>query len=386
MKEILAYFPSYFITAALLKNQASAALDAPLSSNRQRNKIYAATLARSQQAHLTIPELITVGHHLMRKAKLHPHFFGNNSLRDTAQFLAFYALGLPSDGDYEKYVSYSLKPQETLKIIELYEQRIARRIPVEYLTQEATYLGNSFYVNEQVLVPRSLMNTRFRDFLSEVPWSNKRVLDLCTGSGCIGITLALLKPDLQVDLLDISEAALQVAEVNIQRYGLSDRVTCIQSHLFDRVTQRYDLIISNPPYVTVDDYKRGPLEFKNEPKLAFESGKDGLEHVREILSKAKDYLNPEGRLIVEVGFPAAKRIKRKYPLPLKWYTYRKASGKTAFLAMDCVFLCEAKNLPSADYFQKPWISRWLFRGGRECVSSRHAFSRDPVPLKSLDPD
>ncbi len=310
--------------------------------HRNRKRLYLKFL---RQKKYTLRPLIYFGRKLMRRYRLHPHFFGNNTLLDTARHLTFYALGLYCQRSDRQILERPLSEADLLKVFAVFEKRIAERIPVEYITEEAEYLGQSFYVNRHVLVPRSLMNTRFQDFLSEMRWENKRVLDLCTGSGCIGISLALLNPDIQVDLADISNEALQVAAVNIQKYGLENRVRCIQGDLFQNIQQRYDLIISNPPYVAKKHYRRGPLEFKNEPRLALEAGRDGLDLVKRILEEAKDFLNLSGKLIVEVGFPSAKKLKRHYcKLPLKWYTYRKPNGKTAFLAMDCVFECLAKDM------------------------------------------
>lgn len=311
-------------------------------THQRRKQRYLAFLRQGKK---TPRALILFGRNLMRRYRLHPHFFGNNTLLDTARHLTFFALGLPYKNANPALMDHSLSEADTIKVLASFEKRIAERIPVEYITQEAEYLGNSFYVNSHVLVPRSLMNTRFQDFLAEMHWTNKRVLDLCTGSGCIGISLALLNPEIQVDLADISDEALQVAAVNIKKHGLETRVTCIRSNLFENICNTYDLIITNPPYVATKHYRRGPLEFKNEPRLALEAGADGLNLVRRILQGAKDYLHPSGKLIMEVGFPAAKKLKHHYPkLPLKWYTYRKPNGKSAFLAMDCVFECQAKDL------------------------------------------
>lgn len=163
------------------------------------------------------------------------------------------------------------------------------------------------------MVPRSIMNTRFNDFLNAIHWENYKILDLCTGSGCIGITLALLNPKINVDLADISPEALKVAQINIDRYNLNNRVKCIHSDCFANINNKYDLIITNPPYVTTKEYNKIPVEFKNEPKIALESGRSGLNVIDKILTQAKDYLNPNGTLIAEVGFTAAKRLKKNIP-------------------------------------------------------------------------
>lgn len=333
----------FFPLRSIQETEVETEIPADLCQNAGRMHWYRRILRREVSTPRT---LIRFGKRLMWLYGVHPHFFEQNTLQDNARYLTLHALILPQENPNPLVFDHRLSDAEILRVLRAFERRIAERIPVEYITQEAQYLGNKFYVNEHVLVPRSLMNTRFADFIENQSWSNRRVLDLCTGSGCIGISLALLNPDLQVDLADLSPQALQVATQNIQRHGLQERVRCIQGDLFENIQGRYDLIISNPPYVTSANYRRGPAEFKNEPRLALEAGADGLTIVRRILQEARSYLNPSGKLIVEVGFPAAKRLKRYYRgLPLKWYPYRKPNGKTAFLAMDCVLECEANHLP-----------------------------------------
>lgn len=301
---------------------------------------------------LSLQKLIDLGHRAMSKAKLHPHFFGRNTLLENAQYLAFHALGLPYEYSNPKYLATKLKHDQINKILGLYERRIAERIPVEYLTNEALYLDRKFYVNENVLVPRSLMSTRFEEFLESTNWNNYRVLDLCTGSGCIGSTLALMHPKITVDLADISSAALEVAQININNYNLNQRVRCIQSNLFANINGKYDLIITNPPYVSATDYKKIPSEFKREPKIALECADNGLEIIDRILAQAPDYLNPNGQLIAEVGYASAKLIKQKYKhLPLQWYSYKKPGRQgffdkyiTPLVAMHGVFSLDACRL------------------------------------------
>jgi ribosomal protein L3 glutamine methyltransferase len=287
-----------------------------------------------------------MGSKLMRKERLHHHFFANHTFLAIAQHLATHALQISPNQANLSSLDKRISSQQAKKIIHLFEKRIAKRIPVEYITHEAHYLGNQFYVNEHVLVPRSIMNTRFKDFLNDIHWENYRVLDLCTGSGCIGISLALINPHISVDLADISSQALNVAQSNINRHGLSERVKCIESDLFNNINDKYDLIITNPPYVTVSEYQGCPQEFKNEPKIALESGKDGLDIINRIMHQAKNHLNANGSLIAEVGFTAAKRIKKKYrQVPFTWFKYRRPCGKESLLGMHGVFQCPAKGLP-----------------------------------------
>ncbi|MGE3319110.1 MAG: 50S ribosomal protein L3 N(5)-glutamine methyltransferase [Candidatus Berkiella sp.] len=305
----------------------------------KREKAYDQFLALFDQKEIKTKDIIQLGAKLMKQARLHPHFFGNNTVEAIAHYLTFHVLKTPTNLDI------AITKQQAARIIELFERRIADRIPVEYMTNEAWYLGRKFYVNENVLVPRSIMNMRFQEFLNETHWENYRVLDLCTGSGCIGITLALLNPNITVDLVDLSPKALAVARRNIELHQLQDRVNCIESDVFNNVTQKYDLIISNPPYVSTREYNATPKEFKNEPKMALECGKDGLDIIHRILKEAKSYLNPHGKLIAEIGYPAAARVKKQYSkIPFKWYKYRNPQGKEAFFGMHGVFECKASDL------------------------------------------
>lgn len=311
------------------------------------NPIYNTCIDSCRNGNMTLSHMIELGAKWMKKSKLHHHFFKDRSFFTIAQSLAFHALGLEhATDDNPELLTRKISENEAKKMLGLFEKRIVHRLPVEYLTNQAYYLGNKFYVNENVLVPRSIMNTRFEDFLNEIEWENYRVLDLCTGSGCIGISLALLHPKIQVDLVDISTKALEVAQININRHGLNDRVKCIESDLFANVHNQYDLIITNPPYVSTREYNMSPEEFKREPKIALESGKDGLDIIHQILAQAKNYLNPQGKLIAEIGFTAAQRVKKKYrKVPFKWYKYRRPSGHESFFGMHGVFECPAKGLP-----------------------------------------
>jgi len=311
-----------------------------LSLDENRNKKYEEFLKTCRDGSAIVTNIVDLGHKLMRKHKLHHHFFENNSLWASSKALAYFGLANATASNNDK-----ITETDAIKILELFERRIADRIPVEYITHEADYAGNKYYVNEYVLVPRSLMNTRFNDFLNQIHWENYRVLDLCAGSGCVGITLALLDSKIQVDLVDISQEALGVASTNIERYNLSDRVRCIKSNLFENVQGKYDLIITNPPYVSTSEYNKSPDEFKNEPKLALEGGVDGLDIIKVILSKAKLYLNPDGILIAEVGLPAAARLKKQYRrVHFQWFKYRTPSGKVSFFNDPGVFLCRRIDL------------------------------------------
>jgi ribosomal protein L3-specific protein-(glutamine-N5) methyltransferase len=314
------------------------------SIDKKRNFSYSQLIKSCESGNsLAFGTVVALGTKLMQRAKLHAHFFADNSLASTAHYLASFAIGKtcqPAD---------LLNLAQVTAIIALWEKRIAQRLPVEYITNQASYLGRKFYVNEHVLVPRSLMSAHFSDFLKTTTWQNYRVLDLCTGSGCIGITLALMHPDIKVDLVDISLEALKVAARNVHAHNLQERVTCLQSNLFENVCAPYDLIITNPPYVTTRDYAKVPGEFKVEPKLALEAGTDGLAIIAQILAQAPEYLTNDGRVIAEVGYPAAKLIKQRYKhLALSWLGYKKPSVRqtwfdkwiTPLVNMDCTLILE----------------------------------------------
>ena len=327
------------------------------SQDKDRESAYQLFIASCSHGQMTVKNIARLGYQLMRKAKVHYHFFGNHSLFNNALYLTFFSLNLPYEYKNKTYLNRKITTDEAVKIIHLFERRIAERIPVEYITQETYYLGNQFYVNQNVLVPRSLMSTQFKDFLDKVEWENYRVLDLCTGSGCIGITLALLKPNIKVDLVDISSKALAVAEINVKRFSLENRVSCIQSDLFENIKDKYDLIITNPPYVTESEYQLQPLEVKNEPKIALTAGTDGLDILNKILSESALHLNPRGLLIAEVGYAGAVNIKKKYPrLPVQWLKCKGAPEVRSIIYnlaeilvkytsyLDSIFICKAREL------------------------------------------
>lgn len=191
---------------------------------------------------------------------------------------------------------------EMQEIRHLASERISKRLPLAYLLQEAWFCNLPFYVDERVLVPRSpiaeLIQQQFEPLLRKAPM---RILDLCTGGGCIGIACALAFPQAEVVLADISPEALAVAEINIRKFDLQDRVSCVQSDLFNSIKGRFDLIVSNPPYVGEEEYAELPEEFGKEPKLGLVSEQQGLDIPLRILAQSADYLAEEGSLILETG-------------------------------------------------------------------------------------
>ncbi len=233
-------------------------------------------------------------------------FFGHGSDNawDEAVQLILPALSLPIDTPKEM-VSAKLTTTEKHLLGELISERINNRVPVAYLTNQAYFAGLPFYVDERVLVPRSpfaeLIDKQFKPWLQQTDSVN-RILDMCTGSACIAIALAHAFPNAQVDAVDISYDALEVANLNISDYQLEDRVYPIQSDVFSGVPgQKYDLIVANPPYVDAEDMADLPDEFRHEPELGLASGDDGLDVTRTLLKEAAEHLNDGGLLFVEVG-------------------------------------------------------------------------------------
>ncbi len=248
---------------------------------------------------------------------------GQDNGWDEALQLVLSALHLPLDVPDDLFDG-RLALSEKQAIIHLIKERLGRRVPVAYLTNSAWFCGLEFYVDERVLIPRSpigeLIQQGFGGLLKNSP---KRILDMCTGSGCIAIACAEQFPNAEVDAVDLSFEALDVAEFNIERHQLTHRVFPIQSDLFTQLPQdQYDLIVTNPPYVDQDDIEDMPEEFRHEPMLALEAGEDGLVLVKRILAQAGEYLTKNGVLICEVGNSMVHLIEQYPTVPFKWIEFK----------------------------------------------------------------
>jgi ribosomal protein L3 glutamine methyltransferase len=246
---------------------------------------------------------------------------GTANAYDEAAYLLLHALHLPLDR-LEPFLDARLTQAERAQLAQLLERRIDQRVPAAYLTHEA-WLGEfRFYVDERVIIPRSFIAELLPDGIAPYVGPPERVrtaLDLCTGSGCLAILLAHAYPEADVDAVDISSDALAVAQRNVSDYGLADRINLIRSDLWANLSEKaYDLIISNPPYVTALAMEELPPEYRHEPELALAGGDDGLDAVRTILHDAPQFLEPQGLLVVEIGHNRAA-VELAWPrLPFVW--------------------------------------------------------------------
>jgi ribosomal protein L3 glutamine methyltransferase len=242
---------------------------------------------------------------------------------DESTHLVLHALHLPHDLS-PAYGSARLTADEKRVVFDLIERRIAEHKPVAYLTGEAWFAGLKFKSDARALVPRSpiaeLIQSGFVPWLDERPV--ERALDLCTGSGCIGIAMAAHNPDWRVDLADISDDALSLARENVEFQDVGERVRVIKSDLFASLAgERYDLIVSNPPYVTEQEFAALPPEYSHEPKLGLTAGDDGLDFALRILVAAPDHLTDDGVLIVEVGESERALIELLPQVPFNWIEF-----------------------------------------------------------------
>ena len=273
----------------------------------------------------------------MRAARL-SYGHGTSNAHDEAAWLVLNACGIAL-GELEDNADRQVSAAQLRRIERLIERRIRERIPAAYLTHEAWLGEHSFYVDRRAIVPRSFIAELLPEGLAMFLHVRVRhALDLCTGSGCLAVLLARAFPDAVVEATDLSAGALAVAKRNVDRYELAHRVTLARSNLFSGLAgRRYDLIVSNPPYVTAASMARLPQEYLAEPRMALAGGKDGLDLVQKILAQARQHLNPRGVLLCEVGHNR-KGVERAFPrLPFTWLDTSAGDG--------VVFLLEKGQLP-----------------------------------------
>ncbi len=319
-------------------------------------KIEPEVLAEAAQHLETIRDFIRFGVTAMRNYEVHlgqgtEDFFAESSA------LVLQSLSLEWSAD-EQILDARLLPSEKQRILAVLERRINDRTPLGYLLNLSYFAGQPYYVDERVLIPRSpmaeLIDNQFSPYFSnglsraqggvnQLPHNDHpvepiRMLDLCTGSGCIAIALAFAFPDAIVDGVDISRDALEVAAINLEHHQKDDQVSFIESNLLDKIPpqRQYDLIISNPPYVDAEDMADLPNEFLHEPELALAAGRDGLDLVRHILAQAADYLTDNGLLVVEVG-NSEWALRQAFPkVKFHWLHFTKGgTGVFALTAKEC---------------------------------------------------
>lgn len=255
----------------------------------------------------TVRDLLRYAVSRFNAAKL---VFGHGSANvvDEAAYLILHTLQLPLD-NLDLYLEARLLPDEIARLLQVIERRATDRVPAAYITNEAWLGTYQFYVDERVIVPRSFIAELIPGYLS--PWvadpeAVTDILELCTGSGCLPIMLADAFANAHVVTADISADALDVARINVANYALEDRITLVQSDLYANVPKRrYQLIVSNPPYVNSASMARLPQEYLHEPQIALGGGTDGMDLVRTIIGQARDYLTPDGILMVEIGHERA---------------------------------------------------------------------------------
>ena len=258
---------------------------------------------------------------------------------EEAVYLTLHTLHLPFDG-LDRFLDARLTAGERAELATLMTRRIEERVPAAYLTHEA-WLGDfRFYVDERVIVPRSFVAELLPDGLAAFvpdPAAVRSALDLCTGSGCLAVLLADAFPSADIDATDISSDALAVAQRNVSEYGLAGRINLVRSDLFDNLPAKsYDLIVSNPPYVTAPAMEALPREYRHEPAIALAGGDDGLDAVRTILAAAPRFLEPGGVLVVEIGHNRAAAEAAFPRMPFVWLEIASST--------DCVLLLTREDL------------------------------------------
>ena len=268
-------------------------------------------------------------------------FFGHGALSaiDEAVWLVSSVLKIKFK-DINKHLNNTVSDKDANKINLIKTMRIEQRIPLAYLLNEAWLKDVEFYIDERALIPRSLIADLIEDDF--YPWIESihninSVLDLCCGSGCLGILLAKSYSQLDVDLIDISQHALEVARINIEKHNLQKRVAAIQSNLFEHCQKKYDLIVTNPPYVNANAMNKLPSEYQKEPQLALASGEDGLDLTRIIIKNAKKYLNDSGKIFIEIGHNRDVVDEVFRDLNLWWVDTESGS--------DYIFMLEKNDLP-----------------------------------------
>ncbi|WP_144161030.1 50S ribosomal protein L3 N(5)-glutamine methyltransferase [Paraburkholderia sp. BCC1885] len=260
---------------------------------------------------------------------------------DEAAYLVLHTLHLPLDL-LEPFLDAKLTAAEIDAVLGVIERRASERVPAAYITQEAWMHGFRFHVDERVIVPRSFIGELLQDGLQpyvEDPEQVSAVLELCTGSGCLAVLAAHAFPNADIDAVDLSKPALEVATRNVDEYSLDERIALFEGDLFEPLPERrYDVIITNPPYVNAESMAALPPEYRHEPEMALAGGADGMDIVRRIISQARNWLTDDGVLVVEIGNERANVEAAFGGLDLVWLST--SAGD------DNVFLIQAADLPT----------------------------------------
>jgi ribosomal protein L3 glutamine methyltransferase len=283
----------------------------------------------------TVEQLIRQAAARLESAQLCFGHGGDNAFDEAAE-LVFFAANLKHE-DAPRVYSQVLTSKQQATVLSLVQRRIDERVPAAYLTKRMWFCGYEFYVDERTLVPRSpiaeLIEAQFAPWID--PEQVRRAVDIGTGSGCIAIALALTFPEAAVDAADVSTDALDVAWINIGWHQLDSRVRAVQSDVFSGLSeQRYDIIVSNPPYVSAAELAELPPEYQREPAIGLLAGDDGLSIVRRILAEAETHLTPQGILVVEVG-DTEEALVRAYPrIPFTWLEFERGGSGVFVLTAE----------------------------------------------------
>lgn len=266
---------------------------------------------------------------------------GTNNAQDEAAWLVLWQLGLPLDTDFtDDAQDVLVREAELIKVQHLIAQRITTRKPAAYLTQEAWLEGVSFYVDERVIVPRSLIAEVLASGNID-PWlsaDTKHLLDMCTGNGSIAILAALAYPEVQVIGSDVSAEALEVAHINMERHALQERLTWLQSDGFKNIQHKFDLILCNPPYVNSQSLATLPQEYVNEPALALDGGPDGMRFISRLLHEAPNYMQENAILVLEIG-NEREHFEAAFPkIDVVWLTTSAGDDQVLLLTRQAIIL------------------------------------------------
>jgi ribosomal protein L3 glutamine methyltransferase len=272
---------------------------------------------------------------------------GTTNARDEAAWLVLWQLGLPLDGDLDEMAEAPVSEDDALAVAELITRRIETRQPAAYLTNEAWLQGVSFYVDQRAIVPRSFIAELIADggFDAWLGGDTHQVLDLCTGNGSLAVLASLAWPDVQVTGADLSPDALAVARINVERHGLQDRVTLIESDGMAQCAGPWDLVLCNPPYVNAQSMDALPAEYRAEPELALAGGTDGMDFVRALLRDLPARLNPNGVLVLEIGNERA-HFEAAFPqLEAVWLPTSAGDDQVLLLSFEALSALNASAAP-----------------------------------------